>query len=548
MTEFAIVTVIHDSAAEIEGLLASIERFLDPSTAGRGGGQRIARRRRRGRPPPRRRGDRPGGQPRLRAASNAGLERVAAPVTAGESRRGAARRRPPEARGRSGDPHRPARAAVAQCRRQCPGQRPSAARHARGADSRGRAATLAAAAAAAPLRAVAQHPATGCGVGDRRLRGGAHRACAAPGRSTPAPSSSTRTSSCACAPPVSVRPPSCAPRWRCATLEVRPWRARSATLHSSWRPGGAEVVSGIGKRALALDDLAQAVTYATGRWHEPCCGATRAMTARSCARSGVPCATAEATSLGRHAEMGSRGRRDGPDRPPYGVGVLLGGFFDEPRIIAASRPGSWWSWPRCSPRGRSRCRPRDAWRSPGWLCSASGPPSRSPGRRSPGALRTTSSGCSSTWASSPPRWRCWEIPVRRALEPALALGAFVVIAYGLSERLLPGVIDLDQSGSRPAGSSSRSPTGTPTGSWLPWASCWRCGWPRSERAARCAREWQRRRGTRARRVPQLRARRPGRGCGGAAGAGGPRPDSRSQFRSLVTIGVPLRWPPWWPAG
>ena len=37
--------------------------------------------------------------------------------------------------------------------------------------------------------------------------------------------------------------------------------------------------------------------------------------------------------------------------------------------------------------------------------------------------------------------------VRRSLEPALALGAFVVIAYGLSERLLPTLIDLDQSSS-----------------------------------------------------------------------------------------------------
>ena len=35
--------------------------------------------------------------------------------------------------------------------------------------------------------------------------------------------------------------------------------------------------------------------------------------------------------------------------------------------------------------------------------------------------------------------------VRRALEPALALGAFVVVAYGLSERLLPELIELDRS-------------------------------------------------------------------------------------------------------
>jgi hypothetical protein len=35
--------------------------------------------------------------------------------------------------------------------------------------------------------------------------------------------------------------------------------------------------------------------------------------------------------------------------------------------------------------------------------------------------------------------------VRRALEPALALGAFVVVAYGLSERLLPDLIELNRS-------------------------------------------------------------------------------------------------------
>jgi N-acetylglucosaminyl-diphospho-decaprenol L-rhamnosyltransferase len=82
MTEFAIVTVIHDSAAEIEGLLASIERFLDPrpqvvvvDSGSRDDGAEVARRHgaevivledNRG----------------FGAASNAGLEQVAAPVTA----------------------------------------------------------------------------------------------------------------------------------------------------------------------------------------------------------------------------------------------------------------------------------------------------------------------------------------------------------------------------------------------------------------------------------------------------------------------------------
>ena len=35
--------------------------------------------------------------------------------------------------------------------------------------------------------------------------------------------------------------------------------------------------------------------------------------------------------------------------------------------------------------------------------------------------------------------------VRRAIEPALVLGAFVVVAYGLSERLLPDLVELEQS-------------------------------------------------------------------------------------------------------
>ena len=38
-----------------------------------------------------------------------------------------------------------------------------------------------------------------------------------------------------------------------------------------------------------------------------------------------------------------------------------------------------------------------------------------------------------------------EAPLRRALEPALALSALLVVGYGLSERLLPGLIELDRS-------------------------------------------------------------------------------------------------------
>ena len=50
----------------------------------------------------------------------------------------------------------------------------------------------------------------------------------------------------------------------------------------------------------------------------------------------------------------------------------------------------------------------------------------------------------------PSSWR-WRLPPRRRcrrwLEPALALAAFMLVAYALSERLLPGLIELERSGS-----------------------------------------------------------------------------------------------------
>ena len=58
----------------------------------------------------------------------------------------------------------------------------------------------------------------------------------------------------------------------------------------------------------------------------------------------------------------------------------------------------------------------------------------------------------------------------RAVEPALAGGAVVVIGYGLSGRLLPGIVELAQS-ARAGGWSNRSPTGTRRERWPRPAWC-----------------------------------------------------------------------------
>ena len=68
--------------------------------------------------------------------------------------------------------------------------------------------------------------------------------------------------------------------------------------------------------------------------------------------------------------------------------------------------------------------------------------------------------------------------LRRAVEPALAAGAAIVIGYGLSGRLLPDLVHAGQLPQRAAGgSSSRSPTGTPRARWPRSGSCCARGSP-----------------------------------------------------------------------
>ena len=65
-----------------------------------------------------------------------------------------------------------------------------------------------------------------------------------------------------------------------------------------------------------------------------------------------------------------------------------------------------------------------------------------------------------------------EAGLRRAVEPALAAGAAIVIGYGLAGRVLPDLIDAGQLPQRRSGgSSSRSPTGTPRARWPRSGSC-----------------------------------------------------------------------------
>ena len=131
---------------------------------------------------------------------------------------------------------------------------------------------------------------------------------------------------------------------------------------------------------------------------------------------------------------------------PVALAFFTGGYFDEPRVWAGLV-----AWRSCGvilasadplPRVAG---PRS--RSPGSRCSPSGRSSRSPGRRSPGPPTTPGSASSCTRARCLRRRRCCGTAALRAVEPALAAGALIVIGYGISERLLPGLLRFQRSAS-----------------------------------------------------------------------------------------------------
>ena len=240
LSRFAIVTVIHDSARELESLLASVERRLDPrprvvvvDSGSRDGGAELARRV----------GRRGGGarrQPRLRRGQQRGTRaRDRAGHRPGQPRRRAARRRPARPGGRGRLPRRAGGAAAAERRRQRPGQRPSPAGHAGGAGARprcrGPCCPRRCDAATSPGAATARAPWAGPSPPASRP---APSCCGGPGPSTRRPSSSTRTSSCACGRRRSERRPCCDPECGCVTSAAPRWRARSARAPSPWRRGG----------------------------------------------------------------------------------------------------------------------------------------------------------------------------------------------------------------------------------------------------------------------------------------------------------------------
>ena len=139
--------------------------------------------------------------------------------------------------------------------------------------------------------------------------------------------------------------------------------------------------------------------------------------------------------------------------------------------------------------------------------------------------------------------------VRRALEPALALGAFVPIAYGLSERLLPSLIDLEQSG------SSAGRLEQPLTYWNAYGLLAALGFVLAVRVA-----GDPSRGRALRSVLAAAGVVLGlgvylsfaRGALAAVAVGllvllALAPDSRPQVRSILTIGLASVAAPWWPA-
>ena len=130
---------------------------------------------------------------------------------------------------------------------------------------------------------------------------------------------------------------------------------------------------------------------------------------------------------------------------PVVLAFFSGAFFEGARLIAAICAWALLALaalavpalPLPGAQGRAR-RPRS--RSPGWR---RGRGSRRAGPRArPAPTRSSSSRCSTCRRSPPAPWPGAIGGAARMVEPALAAGALVVIGYGLSGRLLPGIVHL----------------------------------------------------------------------------------------------------------
>ena len=166
---------------------------------------------------------------------------------------------------------------------------------------------------------------------------------------------------------------------------------------------------------------------------------------RLACRLTTPSAREHAARTRRSCAAQRRGRPAGLRRSAVVLAFFSGGFFDGPRLIAGI--GAWVllalvalagaGLPRPG-RGRARRPGRTRWaRRRGRLARdvGAGPRARR-GRRS-------SARCSTCPRSPPRRHRPGrDRRAARVVEPVLAAGALVVIGYGLSGRLLPGVVHL----------------------------------------------------------------------------------------------------------
>lgn len=130
---------------------------------------------------------------------------------------------------------------------------------------------------------------------------------------------------------------------------------------------------------------------------------------------------------------------------PTALAFDSGGFFDSARTVAGV--AAWALVVLLAVKGAPLPRGRAAWLAIGGLAalaiwaaiSVSWAPLNEPARDDVGRLIAYTGAL----IASAMAWR--EVRDLRLVEPALAAGALVVVLYGLSGRLLPGLIDLDES-------------------------------------------------------------------------------------------------------